>query len=129
MTPPQPPQTDANSTDTNSTNGGDELRQEYRLDARETVYLEQAGSDLLISTSLDISANGLRVITDCPLPADSIVRTCVQLKSGEHFVLVCEVKWAQPYGDQGEFLVGLSLFESEDTDIQGWKEMIAARCL
>lgn len=124
MTSPKLPQTDTSQSTT-----GDELRQEYRLDARETVYLEQAGSELLISTSLDISANGLRVITDIPLPEGSIVHSGVQLKSGEHFVLVCEVKWAQPYGDQGEFLVGLSLFESEGTDIQRWKEMIAARCL
>ena len=105
-----------------------ELRQEYRLAERETVYIEQ-GNDIVITQTLDMSANGLRVIGDTELPAGSIVRTCVQLKnSHERFMLVCEVKWSQLHLHPGEFLLGLSLFESEDTDIQGWKEMIARRC-
>lgn len=116
----------------------DELRQEYRLVVQELVYLEQPQGDgpasLLVSTSLDMSANGLRVVADLPLPDGCITQACVQLKSGERFVLVCEVKWSQPYlrsgasQDSGEYLLGLSLFESEGTDIQQWKEMIARRC-
>ncbi len=105
-----------------------ELRQEYRLVERETVYIEQ-GNNIVITQTLDMSANGLRVISDQEMPAGSIVRTCVQLKSThEQFMLVSEVKWSQLHENPGEFLLGLSLFESEDTDIQAWKEMIARRC-
>ena len=85
--------------------------------------------NLGVSGFLDMSANGLRVISDQEMPAGSIVRTCVQLKSThEQFMLVSEVKWSQLHEHPGEFLLGLSLFESEDTDIQAWKEMIARRC-
>ncbi|ACE85753.1 PilZ domain-containing protein [Cellvibrio japonicus] len=120
------------TTDNNNQTPNNDLRQEYRLNARETVYLEEpldnGPATLLVSTSLDMSANGLRVIADCPLPEGCIMQACVQLKTGERFVLVCEVKWNQPYETDGEYLVGLSLFESEGTDIQKWKEMIAQRC-
>lgn len=136
----QPPsQTSSAPSQTASTN---ELRQEYRLVTRETVYLEEPQGDgpaaLLVSNSLDMSANGLRVIADCPLPEGCILQTCVQLKTGERFVLVCEVKWSRPYTEESDpteesnpssdYLLGLSLFESEGTDIQQWKEMIARRC-
>jgi hypothetical protein len=112
-----------------------ELRQEYRLNAQETVYLElnQSSADtstsIVVSTSLDMSANGLRVIADQPLETGTILRSCVRLRAtGAQFVLVCEVKWARPYGDAGEFLLGLSLYESEGSDILPWKEFIAQSC-
>ncbi len=111
-----------------STDSSGELRQEYRLEERETVYIEQ-GNNIVITQTLDMSANGLRVISDIELPTGSIVRTCVQLKNThERFMLVSEVKWSQLHQQPGEFLLGLSLFESDDTDIQAWKEMIARRC-
>lgn len=112
-------------------------RQEYRLDAQETVFIEltsaEPGSEapavIVISNSIDISANGLRVITDRDLMLGSILRTCVQFKdSEERLLLVTEVKWSRPHDKDGEFIAGLSLFESEGTDIQKWKEMIALRC-
>lgn len=111
-------------------------RQEYRLDARETVFIEltsaEPGDDtpplIVISNSLDISANGLRIITDRDLTIGSILRACVQFKNPEdRLLLVTEVKWSRPHDQAGEFVVGLSLFESEGTDIQRWKEAIAER--
>jgi len=76
-----------------------------------------------------MSANGLRVITDQELVLGKIMRTCVLLRaSGQQFLLITEVKWARPYGDAGEFLIGLSLYESEGSDIQRWKEFIASAC-
>lgn len=112
-------------------------RQEYRLDSQETVFIEltsaEPGSDspavIVISNSIDISANGLRIITDRDLAIGSILRTCVQFKNSEHrLLLVTEVKWSRPHDKAGEFIAGLSLFESEGTDIQKWKEVIAERC-
>lgn len=107
-------------------------RQEYRLETELTVFIELGSADdseptMVISHSRDISANGLRVITDRALPVDSILRSCVQSDT-QRFMLITEVKWLQPWLNEGEYLVGLALFESEDSDIQAWKEFIAQQC-
>ncbi len=109
-----------------------ELRQEYRLDTPLTVFIELIAANIdtpatiVISHSVDISANGLRVITDRPLPIGSILSSCVQLNNSERrFMLSTEVKWSQALVHKDECLIGLALFESEDTDIQAWKEFIA----
>ncbi len=84
--------------------------------------------DIVISNSVDLSANGLRVSVDRDLVIGSILRACVQLRdSPQRFLLVTEVKWCRPHERAGEFIVGYPLFESEGTDIHVWKEMIAER--
>lgn len=77
-------------------------RQEYRLCAAETVYLElEAEQDherakIVISRSTDLSANGLQVELDRPLPPGHIYPLCVQLQNPEvRFVLTGEVKWCR----------------------------------
>lgn len=112
-----------------------EQRQEFRLENELTVFIELISGDehthstIVVSKSLDISANGLRVIADRKLAAGSILRTCVQLHNfASKFMLISEVKWARPHNNKGEYLLGLSLFESEGTDIQQWKEFIAITC-
>lgn len=118
----------------------DEQRQEYRLETQLTVFLElgdERATDseperepiIVISRSLDISANGLRIITDRALTQGSIVRSCIQTADlNTRFMLITEVKWARPWHTEGEFLVGLALFESEDSSIKEWKEFIAEQC-
>jgi hypothetical protein len=112
----------------------EDQRQEYRLENQLTVFLE-LGEDpdtepsIVVSRSLDISANGLRIITDRELPAGSIVRTCVQTPDmQQRFVLITEIKWSQAWQNPGEFLIGLAIFESEDSNIVEWKEFIASEC-
>ena len=111
-------------------------RQESRLNTEETVFIELTSAepgveippDIVISNSVDLSANGLRVSVDRDLVIGSILRACVQFRdSPQRFLLVTEVKWCCPHERAGEFIVGLALFESEGTDIQVWKEMIAER--
>ncbi|MBU2884395.1 PilZ domain-containing protein [Gilvimarinus agarilyticus] len=107
-------------------------RQEYRLNASETVYLElEAGQDnepakIVISRSTDLSANGLQVELDRPLPAGHIYPLCIQLQNPEvRFVLTGEVKWCR--SAVGRYQVGIALFESDNTAIQAWKEEVARR--
>ena len=107
-------------------------RQEYRFVIQLPVFLElneddqHSSSSIVVSNSLDISANGLRVITDRTLPIGSILRTCVQTPSAtEGFILITEVMWQSEWKKAGEYLVGLALFESEGSHIQEWKEFIA----
>lgn len=111
-----------------------EQRQEYRLDNQLTVIIELDSSadnepTLVISKSLDISANGLRVIAPHSVPIDNILRCCIRDDSRDcHFLVVTEVKWCRAYGTDGDYLIGLSLFDSEGTQIQQWKEFIAQSC-
>ena len=112
----------------------EDQRQEYRLEIQLTVFLELGDAEdaepmIVVSRSLDISANGLRIITDRELPAGSIVRACVQTQDiHQRFMLITEIKWAQAWQSPGEYLIGLALFESEDSDILEWKEFIAQAC-
>ena len=112
----------------------EDQRQEYRLETQLTVFLELGDEEhseaaIVISRSLDISANGLRIITDRELIPGSILRSCVQTQDVDRrFMLITEVKWLQPWQNPGEFLVGLALFESENSNIQEWKEFIAQQC-
>lgn len=111
-----------------------EQRQEYRLNNELTVIIELDSSSegeptLVMSKSLDISANGLRVIAPQAVPTENILRCCIRAAASEHqFLLVTEVKWCRPYQTQGDYLIGLSLFDSEGTDIVAWKEFIARSC-
>lgn len=107
-------------------------RQEYRLSASEAVYLELEASQasepaiIVISRSTDLSANGLQVELDRPLPEGNIYPLCVQLHHPEvRFVLTGEVKWCRELA--GRYQVGIALFESDDTAIVAWKEEIARR--
>ncbi len=108
-------------------------RQEYRLDNQLTVIIELDSSDageptLVVSKSLDISANGLRAIAHEAVATDIILRCCIRDdKNDRQFLLVSEVKWCRPHSD-GDYLIGLSLFDSDGTDIVKWKEYIAQSC-
>jgi hypothetical protein len=108
-------------------------RQEYRLDNQLTVIIELDSSDageptLVVSKSLDISANGLRAIAHEIVATDIILRCCIRdEKNDRQFLLVSEVKWCRPHSD-GDYLIGLSLFDSDGTDIVKWKEYIAQSC-
>ncbi|HTF94642.1 MAG TPA: PilZ domain-containing protein [Cellvibrio sp.] len=111
-----------------------EQRQEFRLDNQLTVIIEldsSANGDptLVVTHSLDISANGLRVIATQAVATDIILRCCIRDTENNHqFLLVTEVKWCRPQASTGDYLLGLSLFDSEGTDIVAWKEYIARQC-
>ncbi len=110
-----------------------EQRQEYRLDNQLTVIIEldsysNGDPTLVVTRSLDISANGLRVIATQAVATDIILRCCIQDGRNRQFFLVTEVKWCRPQVATGDYLLGLSLFDSEGTDIVAWKEYIARMC-
>ncbi len=115
-------------------NNNSEQRQEFRLDNQLTVIIEldssaQGDPTLVITKSLDISANGLRVIATQAVATDIILRCCIRdTENNRQFLLATEVKWCQPQAATGDYLLGLSLFDSEGTDIVAWKEYIAHMC-
>ena len=106
-------------------------RAETRLDLEETIFIEIIASDsrsegsVIMCNSLDLSANGLQVILDEEISLGSILRLCIDLPTTDPIFLVGEVKWIRPDEAAGAYRIGFELFESEDTDIQRWKEMVA----
>ncbi|UTF61835.1 PilZ domain-containing protein [Gilvimarinus sp. DA14] len=109
-----------------------EQRQEYRLDAREAVYIEleseqaEGAGTIVLSRSTDLSANGLQVELDRALPVGHIYTLCVQLRRpDQRFVLSGEVKWCRAEG--ARYHTGIALYESDLTAIADWKAVIAHR--
>lgn len=112
----------------------DNDRQEARLARAQTIFIEvqshypaDNGNDkLLICSSVDLSANGIRALVDEPLPVEAIYHLCVELhETAERLFLVAQVKWVKNADDQEGYYIGLSIFESDDTDIERWKQHIA----
>jgi hypothetical protein len=111
-----------------------ERRSEQRLDESATIFVERYAAEydnsrqasIIICKSVDISANGLQVRIDQPIPIGTILRLCAQFRSGKRSLYVVgEVKWQRREDDL--YCIGFALFESEETDIIAWKELIAAR--
>jgi hypothetical protein len=111
-----------------------EKRQETRLTAQETLFLELSlpnaadqAPTMVVCNTIDISANGLQVAMDNTLPAGSIHQLGIELENPpQRFHLVGEVKWCRPHDSSG-YLIGFALYESDDTDIEAWKQAMAER--
>jgi len=111
-----------------------ERRSEQRLDEGVTIFVERYAAEfdnsrpakIIICKSIDISANGLQVRIDQSIPVGTILRLCAQFRSGrQSLYVVGEVKWERREGDF--YCIGFALFDSEQTDIIAWKELIAGR--
>ncbi len=113
-----------------------EQRQEYRLNSRETVFIELASAshdgqqpeEILVSKSVDISANGLQVLVNQPLEMNRILQVAVSLEDLESPInLITEVMWIIADETNNQWMVGLSLLDSDDTKLAEWKTAIARR--
>lgn len=110
-----------------------ERRSETRIDEQTTVFIEVCSADfdnsspanVIICNSLDISANGIQVQMDEKVEIGTILRICAEFANSDRALyLVGETKWVRP--EEDHFNIGFELYEAEDTDIAGWKEVIAA---
>lgn len=107
-------------------------RDEYRLDGRDIIWvLGQADAlgepKFIVCDCLDISANGLMIEIDSHLLVNSVQQICIQRpNSAKRYFLTVEVKWSRDLGE-GRYNCGLSIFESEGTDVQKWKSLMADR--
>lgn len=127
----------ANATNDSANDTGDsggERRSEHRLGESVTILLERYAADydsarpatIVVCHGLDISANGLQLVIDRPIAVGTILRLCAQFGSGrEPLYVIGEVKWLRPEADLHK--IGLALYDSDDTDIVAWKELIARR--
>lgn len=113
-------------------------RQEFRLVTKAKVlielYDEHSEQPVLLATeSLDISANGVQLQCNRAISPFCIHPLKITIEQAQEnspdpqiysFNLIAEIKWCTAKNTQ-EYLVGLSLYEAEQTDIQRWKEFIA----
>jgi hypothetical protein len=109
-----------------------EKRLEPRIDQKTTVFVEVCSAtfdnsepaSVVICHSLDLSANGLQVEMDQAVAIGTILRICAEFSNGEDPLhLVGETKWVKANGDL--FNIGFALYDAENTDIAGWKNVIA----
>lgn len=105
-------------------------RTEDRVEAEETIFIEALASmdhvrdSVLLCTSVNLSQQGLQVLTDEELAPGTILRLCVDLKDDQPIFLVAEARWHRPDKATGGYRTGFRIFESEDTDIGRWHQHI-----
>ncbi|MFT7687992.1 MAG: hypothetical protein ACI9FB_003350 [Candidatus Azotimanducaceae bacterium] len=112
-----------------ATSPGNEYREETRIEQEETIFIEvlssEENNDVIMCTSLDLSANGLQVVVDNDIPIGSILRLCIDLPDKDPIFLVGEVMWKRPDPDSDSIRLGFLLFESDDSNIEEWKLWMA----
>lgn len=109
----------------------DEQREEWRLGANAAVFLEVESSGpkgeeatIILCRILDVSANGMRIRIDRPVPEGAILRLCADFGGlRPPLAVVGEVRWLKDEDDH--HVVGFRLFESDYTDIAAWKQLVA----
>jgi len=109
-----------------------EERIETRIESNFTIFIEVVSSsvdhsspgNVILCNSLDVSTSGLQVVVDEPIPVNSILRLCLDMKDREPIFVIGEVKWQRPDNESEGTRIGFLLFESEDTDIKAWKDSI-----
>lgn len=114
-----------------------EQRSEYRLADTITIFIEtfsapagesRLANSIVISKTIDVSANGIQVVMDKPLPLGSILQFCLETKGGdERFHLAGEVMWLSETAQQKQYLVGFKILDAEQTHISEWKQYICQR--
>lgn len=107
-------------------------RCEFRLQEAATLFVElRAASadggepaEILVCSGVDLSANGLQLHLDRPLPTGRILRLGATPGGGQPTLYVVgEVRWGRH--EQHGWTLGLALFDSEGTDIVAWKKFVA----
>ncbi|PIP80289.1 MAG: hypothetical protein COW84_06040 [Gammaproteobacteria bacterium CG22_combo_CG10-13_8_21_14_all_40_8] len=79
-------------------------------------------SEIVKTTTLDVSASGLRVKTEQNLPVGNIFDICIQLTDySKTFLLTAEIKWCTASSINNEFLAGLEVQPALGTDYLYWK--------
>lgn len=115
-------------------NSGDNRRSEFRMNGRAALFVEVRAAapdgsepaEILACSGIDMSANGLQVHVDRPLPVGAILRLGADVgRDQPPLYVVGEVRWCRVDGEG--HAIGFLLFDSDGTDIVDWKRFIASR--
>lgn len=110
----------------------DERREEVRMNIGAEIFIECVSAEpgegrnaeVLRCEAVDVSANGMQVMVERQLIQGAIHTLVVEVfRSDEVYRLTSEVKWVVKKDDG--YLIGLALFDSEDTEIIDWKLAMA----
>ena len=110
-------------------------RLEPRILSEITIFVETYSTpsgdqhlpNIVISKTLDLSANGVQVVMDHPVPVGSILQLGVDFGGQPpRFHLIGEVRWVRKTENSRHFLVGFQLLDSDDCHIEAWKHKIAS---
>ncbi|GAA5316610.1 MAG: hypothetical protein AseanaTS_18140 [Candidatus Pelagadaptatus aseana] len=118
-------------------NNKTEHRQEYRLKDSATVFIELIAespegdpAEIQISSSVDLSANGLQITTDQPLPVQSIYQAAIQFfDKRDRIPLTVQVRWCRFNEDSSNYHVGLAVLDDSDSRLGDWKMDISQRLM
>src|SRR5690606_10109721 len=93
------------------------------------TYSAAPGADtppnVVICSTIDMSANGLMICMDEALTPEAIFQLYIESSEPPYrFHLVGEVRWSRPIND-GQYRTGFTLYESDGTDINAWKNLVA----
>jgi len=109
-------------------------REQPRLDERGTIFIETLAASenspqresILICSSLEISANGVRVCVDDKLESGAILRLGIELPElDQPLYVVGEVRWCKPaQKPQYGYCAGFRLLESDGTDFEIWRKLL-----
>ena len=81
----------------------------------------------LYGSTIDVSASGLGLALDSPLPKDSTIDVVVTLKgNSKQYFLSGKVRWCRENKDDGKHHVGIALQDltNTDTDYKAWREAL-----
>lgn len=85
---------------------------------------------IVICNSVDFSTNGICVLMDEQVPIGAIYQVFIETDpSIDALHVSAQVKWVMPHETGVGYKIGLSLFESDGTDICLWKEQMAESLL
>lgn len=113
-------------------------RQEYRLIDRATVYIEVVAesydqsepAEILISNSVDVSANGLQITTSEPLSVNAIHQAVIQLQDTEQRTqLTVQVRWVRTNATEDEYYIGLAVLDDSDSAVAQWKNILSEKLI
>ncbi len=115
----------------------EEARKEPRFPLKNTVFIEltspefgskRAGT-IARGTTLEVSRDGIRVRLEEVLLVGAILQVAVELPGGNGTLyLIGEVRWCRPIPDtepEPGWSAGLSLLNSQDSDIDNWVALLA----
>ncbi len=114
-------------------------RKHLRLPVQSRVFIElesavagsEAGSNIAICTTLDVSAQGLQIALDQELTEQAYLQIGVEPPhaegdDGEAFFLAAQVRWCRPGDSEDQpWLAGLALLQAGQSDIDRWIALIS----
>jgi hypothetical protein len=109
----------------------DDLRRERRKFSSKNIsvtIIDEAtdtGSETFLCRSKDISADGMKIISHCPMALGHELPMEIDL--GEMWAVidvVAEVKWCLEIDDAPTFYIGIKLINIEQENLQVWRKYV-----